>query len=78
MGAAATCCGIHKQIRIPDSASIYTAELYALKLAFNIVLQSPHSRFIIFTDSLSSLAALNGSKLDHPYVLEKFLKSTLG
>ena len=47
-----------------------TVQLYALKLAFNIVLQSPYSRFIIFTDSLSSLAALNGSKLDHPYVLE--------
>ena len=74
VGAAATCCGNHKQIRIPDSASIYTAELYALKMAFDIVLQFPHMHFVIFTDSLSSLAALSSSKIDHPLVLNLFEK----
>jgi kelch-like protein 2/3 len=70
VGAAATCCGAHKQIRLPKSSSIYTAELYALQMAFNIAMQSPHTHFVIFTDSLSSLSALNGNKLDHPSIIE--------
>ncbi len=69
VGAAATCCGLNKQKRLPSNASIYTAELHALKMAFDIALQTPHTHFIIFSDSLSSLTALNGNN-DHPYILE--------
>ena len=57
-------------IRLPNSASIYTAELQALKMAFNLIEHSTGHHFIIFTDSLSSLMALQGNKYDHPYIIE--------
>jgi len=79
VGAAATCCGLNRQSRLPDNSSIYTAELHALQMAFNIALQSPHSHFVIFSDSLSSLTALNGNKFNHPSIvdlLEKHSKLT--
>jgi ribonuclease HI len=70
VAAAAMGGGVKSQIRLPDGASIYTAELQALKMAFNLIEHSTDQQFIIFTDSLSSLMALQGNKLDHPCILE--------
>ena len=50
------------QVRLSGNASIFTAELQAVKLAFNIVKIVMGDHFIIFTDSSSSLQA------HHPFV----------
>ncbi len=64
--------------RIPDYASIFSGELHALLLALNLVTQSRHSMFVICTDSLSALQAIENIKLSGPkfYFFRKmFLES---
>ena len=66
--AAATSDDLSAQVRLPGNASIFTTELPALKMAFNIVKNCDGDRFIIFTDSFSSLQAPDGNKCDHPFI----------
>ena len=68
VAAAATSDGLSAQVRLPGNASIFTAELQALKMAFNIVKNCEEDRFIIFSDSLSSLQALDSNNCDHPFI----------
>ena len=68
VGAAAVSGSLKVQIRLPDSSSIFTAELVALGVALDIVEICDEQCFIIFTDSLSSLTALQGRCHKHPYV----------
>ena len=68
VAAAATSNNLSAQVRLPGNASIFTAELQALKMAFNIVKNCDGNRFIIFTDSLSSLQALDSNNCDHPFI----------
>ena len=68
VAAAATCDNLSAQVRLPGNASIFTAELQALKLAFNLVRNCDGHHFIVFSDSLSSLQALNGITCDHPFI----------
>ena len=70
MAAAAISDHHQSKIRLPGDASMYTAELQALKMAFNLIKDDRSKEFIIFSDSLSSLMALQGSKYDHPYIVE--------
>jgi ribonuclease HI len=70
VAAAATSRHNQRQIRLPDSASIFTAELQAIRMAFDFVEISNDQHFVIFTDSLSSLLALKGRKCGHPYIVE--------
>ena len=70
VAAAATSGHIRRQARLPDNASIYTAELFALKMAFNLIYSLDGDHFVIFTDSLSSLLALRGRRPNHPYIFE--------
>ena len=61
--AAAAVCGRHQSdARLPDRSSIFSAELTAINLAFDIIRSSQETNFIIFTDSLSSLQAIAGKK----------------
>ena len=68
VAAAATSDGLSAQVRLPGNASIFTAELQALKMAFNIVKNCDEDRFIIFCDSLSSLQALDSNNCNHPII----------
>ena len=70
VGAAAQTNSTHKQMRLPDGASIYTAELQAIKMALELVQESNEDEFIIFSDSMSSLIALEGENADHPFIQE--------
>ena len=70
MAAAAVSDDGQIQVRLPDQASIFTAELKALLLALSLIAQSPLFYFIVFSDSLSSLMALRGTVQDNPYVLK--------
>ena len=62
-----------KCIRLPDTASIFRAELYALLLAINVVRRSKEENFVIFSDSMSSLQSIHGFNLDSDFV-QKFPK----
>ena len=65
VAAAATSDGLSAQVRLPGNASIFTAELQALQMAFN---NCDEDHFIIFCDSLSSLQALDNNNCDHPFI----------
>ena len=62
-----------KTVRLPGNASIFRAELYAISLALNIIHRCRDKDFIIFSDSMSSLQALSGFKLEIDLV-QKILK----
>ena len=67
VAVAATSNNLSVQVRLPGNASIFTAELQALKMAY-IVKNCDWDYFIIFTDSLSSLQALDSNNCDHPFI----------
>ncbi len=46
--------------RLPDGATVFSAELKALLLALEHIRKSQNDKFIIFSDSLSALQALQG------------------
>jgi len=58
-----------KCVPLPDAASKFRAELYALLLAIDVVRRSNEKNFVIFSDSMSSLQSINGFNL-----VQKFLK----
>ena len=60
-------------VRLPHAASIFTAELYALLLAIDVVRRSKEKNFVIFSDSMSSLQSINGFNLESDLV-QNFLK----
>jgi len=62
-----------KCVRLPDTASIFRAELYAFLLAIDVVRRSKENNFVIFSDSMSSLQSIYGFKLDSDLV-QNFLK----
>ena len=61
-------------MRLPDSASIFTAEIWAIITALEEIKNASESKFIIFTDSLSCLQALLYMKLEHPLIGMAILK----
>ena len=54
-------------MRLPDSASIFTAEIWAIIKALE-ERNSIVSKYFVFTDSLSCLQALQSMKLEHPLI----------
>jgi len=60
-----------KCVRLPDTASIFRAELYAILLAIDMVRRSKEKNFVIFSDSMSSLQSIYGFNLT---LVQKFLK----
>ena len=50
--------------RLPDSASIFSAEIKAIDLALDHIEQSRNSDFIIFSDSLSVLQSLHNRRME--------------
>ena len=68
VGAAAVGRDVSKILRITDKASIFTAELVALNLALDIIRRSKWKKFVIFSDSLSSLMAIHNRHLETGYV----------
>ena len=68
VAAVATSDGLSAEVRLSGNASIFTAELQALKMAFNKVKNCDGDCFIMLTDSSSSLQALDGNNCDHPFI----------
>ena len=69
VGCAAIFKDTHLKQRLPDNASIFTAELKAIDLALDAVSESEDREFIIFSDSLSVLVSLQNKKLDNPLII---------
>jgi len=57
-------------VRLPDKASIFRAELYAVTLAMDCICHSKDTKFIVFSDSMSTLEALGGFKIEFDLVLK--------
>ena len=56
--------------RLPDNSSIFSAELRAIDLALNHIEQDAYWRYIIYTNALSAMKALEGEKTDNPLIIE--------
>ena len=55
-------------MRLPDSASIFTAEIWVIIKALDEMKNASASKFIIVTDSLSCLQAVLYMKLERPLI----------
>ena len=65
--------------RLPDGASVYSAELTALSLAIQYINNSDDCRFVIFSDSLSALQALHGRVFKNPllcHIIHQYMNAT--
>ena len=62
------------QFRLPDNASIFSAEIKAIDLALDLINQSLHRKHIIFSDSLSVLQSLNNHSSDNPLIRDVLIK----
>jgi len=62
-----------KAVRLPDNASIFTAEIHALDMVLVIICRTRSKDCVVFSDSLSSLQAIENCKVDNPLIL-KILK----
>ena len=76
VSSAVICKKYEVSARIPDKASVYTAEINAILLALDIITASNRKKFIIFSDSLSVLQALDSGKTDHPFLLKAITQLT--
>jgi len=61
---------------LANKASIFRAELYAITLAMDFIRRSKDTKFIVFSDSMSSLEALNGFKIELDLVLKIIIDYT--
>ena len=69
MGCACTSDSGYISLRIPDGSSIFTAEAKAIDLAFDLIESCRfRNKFIIFSDSLSVLKALNHTDSKNPQI----------
>ena len=60
--------------RLPNNASIFSAELKAIDLALSHIEYDAYWRYIIFIDSLSVMQALECEKTDNPLVVSLLRK----
>ena len=73
VASAAICSNMVRSTRLPNNASIFRAQLYAITLAMYFVRRGRNSNFVIFSDSMSSPEALNGFKFELDLV-QKIIK----
>ena len=75
VGCAAAKYDDCKQIRIPDGSSVFTAEAKAIDLALDFVNTCTYTdKFVIFSDSLSVLQALNHTSSKNSQIQHLLLK----
>jgi len=59
-----------KTVRLPDNASIFTAEIHALDMALDMIRRTRSKDYVVFSDSLSSLQAIESCKIEYPPILK--------
>jgi ribonuclease HI len=66
------CAAISKlhqsKLRLPNNATIFSAEAKAIDLALNFISQYNEEKFIIFSDSLSVLQSINNRNMENPFI----------
>ena len=62
--------------RIPDDSSIFTAEAIAVDLALDFISTCDNNKFIILSDSLSVLKAMNHTSSKNPQI-QKLLENVM-
>ena len=62
--------------RLPNKATIFTAEAKAIQLAFEYIKSSSDNISTIFSDSLSCLQSIKNKNLDHSYILDILIQYT--
>ena len=55
-------------LRLPSASSIFSAEANAILLALKFVVSSDESKFMICSDSLSCLLAIESCKTQNPFI----------
>jgi ribonuclease HI len=70
IGAAAVSHDAVLVKRLPNHASIFSAEAIAILLAFDIISQSTEQDFLILSDSLPCVTAVENRNLENPLVVE--------
>jgi ribonuclease HI len=60
--------------RLPDNSSVFSAELKAIELALNHIETEGYMRYLIFTDSLSAMQALDYENTENPLVVNLLQK----
>ena len=73
LAAAVVAPNFVNTVRLPDNANIFTAEIHALDMALNIIRRARSKDYVVFSDSLSSLQAVESCKVENPLIL-KILK----
>ena len=66
MGFAAVFADISRRGALPEEASILTAEMSAIKIAMREKQKRKDIRWVIYTDSLSSVIAIEYKRENHP------------
>jgi len=74
VAAAAVCENSIMARRLPDNSTIFSAEIHAINLALNMMKNRRGHMFMIFSDSLSSLIALQNRQWSNSLVLETLEK----
>jgi ribonuclease HI len=74
VAAAAVSDGRVSLCRLPDNASIFTAELRAILMATKIIETSHRKNFLILVDSISCIQAIENRNWSNPNVLEILIK----
>lgn len=69
VAAAALSAPLTLCTRLPDNSSIFSAETQAINLALDIIETNTHTRFVIFSDSLSCLQAIENRLWNNPLIL---------
>ena len=62
------------KLRLPNNASIFSAEAKAIDLALNFISNYNERKFIIFTDSLSILQSINNRNMENPFIQNILLR----
>ena len=62
-----------RKVCLPNNTSIFTAEIHALDMAIGIMQRTRNKDFVMFSDSSSSLQAIDSCKTKNPFIL-KILK----
>ena len=72
VGFAAVFTDITKRGTLPEEASIHTAEMTAIETAMKEIRVRNEMRCVIYTDSLSSLLAIENNRENHPILNQTY------
>ena len=61
-------CRKIRRVLLPGISLIYSAELHAVRLALDIILSQHHSKYLIYSVSLSAILALQNPTNKNPVV----------